>query len=205
VHYLAAGATLYGTEAQVGYEYDDKEYSGKWQHTGGNSCIGCHAPAETKHTFDVKDNSGKCNLCHQNTPIEEIRIGSNLDYDGDADTDEKLADEISGLRDKLYAAIQATAKADGNPVIYSSHAYPYFFNDTNDNGVEDAGEVNYGNRFKAWTPALMKAAHNYQHSLKETGAWAHNFAYIAQLLYDSIEKMGGDMTGLNRPPVTTGD
>ena len=45
----------------------------------------------------------------------------------------------------------------------------------------------------------MKATHNYQISQKEHGAWAHNFDYMSQLLYDSIEDLGGNVSGLIRP------
>ena len=45
----------------------------------------------------------------------------------------------------------------------------------------------------------MKAARNYQISKKEPGAWAHNFDYVVQLLIDSIEDLGGDVSGYVRP------
>ena len=45
----------------------------------------------------------------------------------------------------------------------------------------------------------MKAAFNYQMSRKEPGAWAHNFNYMAELLYDSVEDLGGSVAGLVRP------
>ena len=200
VHYLAAAATLFGTDAEVGYEYDGKTYAGMWQHTGGNSCTGCHSPEATEHTFDINDNSDTCAVCHGgSTDFHAYRLKSLADYDGDNDATENLSDEIATLGADLYAQIQAAASANGAGIVYESHAYPYFFLDKNDNGVADPDEANYGNSYKAWTPALMKAAHNYQHSLKETGAWAHNFAYIAQLLIDSIEDLGGDVTKYTRP------
>ena len=68
-----------------------------------------------------------------------------------------------------------------------------------DNGVCDPDEANFGNRYTAWTEELIKAAHNYQHSQKEPGAWAHNFAYITQLVIDSIEDLGGDIEEYTRP------
>ena len=40
----------------------------------------------------------------------------------------------------------------------------------------------------------MKAAYNYQLSRKEPGAWAHNFDYVAQLLFDSVADLGGSVT-----------
>ena len=45
----------------------------------------------------------------------------------------------------------------------------------------------------------MKAAHNYQLSHKDPGSWAHNFDYVGQLLYDSVEDLGGLVTSLRRP------
>jgi hypothetical protein len=45
----------------------------------------------------------------------------------------------------------------------------------------------------------MKAAHNFQIWVKEPGAWAHNTNYIAQLLIDSIEDLGGDVSSFKRP------
>jgi hypothetical protein len=45
----------------------------------------------------------------------------------------------------------------------------------------------------------MKAAFNYQLSRKDPGAWAHNFDYVAQLLYDGIADLGASVTNLTRP------
>ena len=63
-----------------------------------------------------------------------------------------------------------------------SAAYPYFFADANGNGAADEGE----GRYESWTPRLLKAAYNYQTSIKDPGAYAHGGKYIIQLLFDSI-------------------
>lgn len=39
----------------------------------------------------------------------------------------------------------------------------------------------------------MKAAHNVQLHSKDPGGYVHNFDYLAQLLIDSIEDLGGDV------------
>ena len=52
--------------------------------------------------------------------------------------------------------------------------YPYFFNDNNGNGEADKDEAKFPNRYKSWTPRLMKAAYNYQFVTKDPGAFAHN-------------------------------
>ena len=187
VHYLPAAATLNGADAQVGYEYDGKTYAAKWTHAGGTECISCHAPKGTKHTFDVHDNKAACKGCHGSDDIDSFRLTHAADYDGDAAA-EGLKGEIETLTEKLLAQIVASADAAAAPISYDAHAYPYWF------GAD-------GKKYAAWTPALMKAAFNYQLSRKEPGAWAHNFAYIAQLLYDSIEDLGGATAtaGLTRP------
>ena len=64
----------------------------------------------------------------------------------------------------------------------------------------DKGETAY----TTFSPRLLKAAYNYQYSQKDPGLFAHNLAYGAQILYDSMEdlKAGGakvDLTGMTRP------
>ena len=53
--------------------------------------------------------------------------------------------EIEGVRETLYAAIQAYAAENGGPIAYSSAAYPYFFNDSNADGTAGEDEANTGN------------------------------------------------------------
>jgi len=77
--------------------------------------------------------------------------------------------------------------------------YPYFFKDTNNNGTADDDEVSYGNKYSDWDGKLMKAAQNYQMSIKEPGNWAHNTKYMIQLIIDSIEDLGGNVSTYNRP------
>ncbi len=211
VHYLAAGATAYGGEAHVGYEYPGKTYAGRWQHSGSsatNDCATCHNPVNTKHTFQIADNMAACKACHGTANVPEdihVAFAHKADYDGDgkcADTticsaNESLADEIRHLAAKLLSQIQVAAGS--NKICYNANAYPYFLIDTNGNGTCDSGELAASNGFTAWTPALMKAAHNYQISVKEPGAWSHNFNYMAELLIDSIQDLGGDVSTLTRP------
>ena len=78
----------------------------------------CHAGVET--TDDLKD----------------VRmLGSLADYDGDGDMEEGIYYEIDGLKMMLYDAIQQYAEQMiGQAICYDSHAYPYWFNDTDGNG-----------------------------------------------------------------------
>ncbi|UCC77071.1 MAG: hypothetical protein JSW37_01550, partial [Anaerolineales bacterium] len=118
--------------------------------------------------------------------LATIRL-SQADFDGDGDTDEGIAGEVETLHEALYAAIQDYGvETIGTGIVYDGHRYPYFF--------DDAGE-----RFTTWAPRLLKAAYNYQYVAKDPGAFAHNPPYAIQILYDSLEDLGADVSGFTRP------
>ena len=142
------------------------------------------------HTLEVK--LEECSPCHtgasQVEDLKNIRMqGSAVDYDGDGDIEEGIYYEIEGLQGVLYGAIQAYASDAGVAVVYDSHAYPYFFIDTNANGEPDEDEANYGNKYNAWTPRLLKAAYNYQTSKKDPGAFAHGLD-VASEAFEALQR-----------------
>ncbi|MCF7972578.1 MAG: hypothetical protein K9N55_02060 [Phycisphaerae bacterium] len=194
IHYMAAGATLMGAEVHGGYQYAGKSYDVRLTHVEGlATCVDCHDP----HTLEIKMDA--CATCHELTEtlgLEDIRfMGSLVDYDGDGDMQEGIAHEIEGLKEVLYSAMQAYGRAMGAPIVYDAHSYPYFFADANDNGVVDEGEGAYA----SFTARLLKASFNYQVSVKDAGAYAHNPKYLIQLLYDTIEDLDPAwVIGLNR-------
>lgn len=110
-----------------------------------------------------------------------------------------MSEELLALGEVLYAQMKAVGIVNATLLVYSSASHPYFFKDNNSNGVLDPEEATSSNSFKGWTAPLMKAAFNFQYYQKEHGAWAHNSAYMAQLLIDSIEDLGGDVTSFERP------
>ncbi len=214
VHYLSAGATQYGNRAAVAYQYTGKTYAPPWNHGvayGGAypqpadekaRCQFCHLQ-EGDHSFEPKVTQ-TCQECHGSVTIDELTPADRPEDNWDSDPDTKPKAEVAVFAARLLAAIQsycAAAADDAMPptgasyVAYSGAAYPYFFKDTNKNGVVDAGETT-AMKFDSKT---LRATYNYQYSQKEPGAWAHNNKYIVQVLYDSIEDLGGDLTGLVRP------
>lgn len=198
VHYRAAAATLWGTGAKGGYEYAGKTYHGRFLHTPTYAtCTQCHDP----HRLTV--NAADCAGCHAGKALKDIRI-SRVDYDGDGNATEGIAQEISTLHGALGKAITAyAANVAKSPILYDSHNHPYFFTDKNANGAVDPGEAVRANAYKAWTPRLVRAAYNYQFIAKDPGAYAHNPVYAVQLLYDSLESLGAkvevDVKKLTRP------
>jgi hypothetical protein len=197
VHYLPAGATIWGGDAGVGAEYPMKTYKGRWLHAGepplnlspdSAQCAFCHL---ADHSFEPQA-TDTCAICHgAGVALEDYRLNRATDYDGDGNATEPLRDEVATFGERLWAAIEAYAAANMlGPIFYDAHAYPYFMK---------ALPGGYGNRFTNWDYAIALAAFNYQYWQKEPGAWAHNTEYILQLLYDSIEDLGGNLAGLTRP------
>ena len=196
VHYLAAGATLFGSEAQGAYQYAGKTYVGRNMHVDGfNQCVDCH----DTHAGEVKVE--QCAACHNSEDPQTFRMNAG-DWDGDGDTTEGVYGEFETMYQALYAAMQKyTAETAGSPIVYSAGSYPYFFIDTNANGQPDADELTSDNGYKSWTPRLLRAAYNLQYATKDPGAFAHNGKYIVEILYDSLEDVGGSaaVTGMTRP------
>jgi hypothetical protein len=197
IHYFPAGVTIFGTEAQGAYEFDGKTYAGMSTHAV-TKCTDCHEvhALEVKMTAEEKG----CTMCHAGvTDPTAIRMTA-ADYDGDGNTTESVNDEISGLREALYKQIQAYTKAKGiDGIAYSAVAYPYWFADKDGDGKGDKDDKGASVRYSTWTPNLLKAAFNYQYATKDPGAFVHNPKYVAQILIDSIEIMGGDVTKYVRP------
>lgn len=208
VHYFAAGATLFGTEAKGAYEYTGQSYVGRNVHVGAfDSCVECHS------THQLSVQVSECAQCHETVEsVDDLRnirmVDENgtpeVDYDGDGDVTEGIAGEIATLQEMLYGAIQNYATTTiGTSIVYTPASYPYFFIDANGDGVTDPDEVNSDNRYATWTPRLLRAAYNYQYMTKDPGQFAHNPMYAIQILYDSIMDLDGDTSALTRPVTPT--
>lgn len=167
VHYFPAGATLYGTEAKVAYEYEGKAYAGRFSHVAGiNTCTACHEA----HTGDLR--TEKCAGCHQGG-IPKAR-----------------AAEIEAQKRQLYDAIQSYARAaGGTSIAFSPASFPYWYADTNGNGKVDPEELKPDNSYKAYTPRLVQATYNWTYVTRDPGAAYHNSRYTLQLLHDTRESL----------------
>ena len=199
IHYFAAGATLFGDQAKVAYEYDGQKYVGFNATHPLNKCTDCH----DVHELGVKVDA--CKACHTSVNSEEdlqnIRMDK-TDYNGNGDTSEGIYKELDSFRVALYASLQSYAETKaGTPIVYDAATYPYFFVDADKDGKADTGDKG-PIAYNAWTPRLLQAAYNYQYSVKDPGGFAHNPKYVMQTLFDSIKDLGGDVTKFVRPEAT---
>jgi hypothetical protein len=197
IHYYAAAAILFGSEADGGYEYTGETYRGRNTFVGlhdsmGRSltdCVGCHMDSNpdnpAKHTFlpeEVED----CTLCHSGGPrFRDLNTAPRTNFFA-----------IESLTEQLLTAIEDYS-ADGglgvnSPVFYDAHAYPYWFHD---NGMG----ANFGNRYRDFDRTLLRAAYNYQVAKKDPAGYIHNGTYVQQILWDSIIDLGACPI-LNPPP-----
>lgn len=194
IHYFAAGATLFGGEAQGAYQFEGKEYVGRFVHGDQfNTCSSCH----DVHALELELDA--CEECHESSDPSTFRISEtrvDADYDGDGDQTEGIQGELTTMADLLWAAIQVYAADTAGMPITKASFYPYYFADANGNDAVDEGEAGYN----AFTPELLRAVYNYQYLAKDPGAFAHNGTYALQIAYDSIEALDpAAVAGLTRP------
>jgi len=191
-----SAATLFGSEVQGAYQYPGNQYVGRF-YRGKEffTCITCHNQHSLKLKIEI---CGDCHTFASNDP-KDIRVDT-TDFDGDGNSSEGIAYEISTIHEALYDAIKTYAMdVIGVPIAYDINTHPYFFIDTNRNGEIDNQENNSNNAYNAWSPRLLRAAYNYNYVNHDRGAYTHNSDYVLQVLYDSLADLGGDMTGMARP------
>ncbi|MGB5301513.1 MAG: hypothetical protein WBP17_00005, partial [Gemmatimonadota bacterium] len=185
IHYFAAAATLFGTQVKGGYEYDTKTYVGQNLFTVHEAlaagaltdCLECHMNAATgddkDHTFMPEVTSCATSGCHSGASFEELSGSPSTNYT-----------DIQTLTGELLPLIVTYANdVLSMPIVYSD-GYPYW---CNDNG----NPCNFANGYQDFDATLLKAAYNYQTALKDPGGYIHNGKYIKQILFDSIEDLGG--------------
>lgn len=205
IHYLPAAALTFGGEAAGAYQFDGKEYTGQFVHARRvDTCADCHEVHALEVEFDL------CLDCHEDAEsFESIRFTPEgvepVDYDGDGDLDEPIADEIASFKALLLPAVYAyAADVVEAPIVYNPARHPYWFNDLNGNGAADPDEASRDNAYSSWTPTLLIGAFNYQYVSKAPAAYVHNPDYIMQIIFDTVELLEGEegVAGLTRPAVT---
>jgi hypothetical protein len=171
-------------------------------------CSGCHmteVDPETgeneyaTHNFEIytKDddgtitalNSAKCVGCHDgdhgNPGFVTQTTTTEFGEQTAAAALELLNEEAEGYHEALEMFEHVLATELG---AFFAPAYPYFFNDTDEDGTLEESEAAYANQFKAWgNEGNNGAAHNFNYLHHEPGAYAHNYTYAKRLIFDSID------------------
>ncbi len=218
VHYFPSAAIFFGTEVKGGYEFPEKVYSVRqpFANHGGrfNTCVQCHmgtAVVQEEHNWTMRAHNvaeplkENCVLCHGNDisqpfkgadpekfDFEKIRPANIPDYDADGNIKESLREEIQGLEDVLLARVLLYTAGLGSPAAYDPNTNPYWFKDLNGDGIVDPDEASSSNRY-SFDAKGLRSTYNLHMSKKEPHGFIHNARYIAQLLVDSIQHLGGDV------------
>jgi len=195
-HYLTAGGQLFG---KTGYEYATRSYAKPafFAHdkigtaaapgTGSNGpCAGCHMTTPNSHSFlpVTKDSAGAITAI-ASTACATCHAGA---Y---ALTPEALTAE----EEEYVASLEALKAALAGKGILFFNAHPYFYIDTNSNGIADPGEIVSSNAFTNWAGVyglalwkdVMGAAFNANLLIHDPGGYAHNRFYVKRLIWDSID------------------
>lgn len=193
-HYATAAATWLGGYGGAGYHYDTQAYSGRFFHARPvSTCNSCHEP----HTLEVAFEP--CLTCHQADTPQDIRI-ARQSYDGSGNTSVGIRSDIQANAALLLEMITSyAADVADSPLVYDGTRFPYFFLDANNDGFAD--EVDGARTpYNAWTPRSLRAAYNWKLVTADPGNYAHNPAYVLELLYDSIadlsDPLGTDVKAL---------
>jgi len=186
-HYATAAATMLGGYGGMGYQYPDKNYSGRFLHAKPvATCVSCHEP----HSLKVAEKN--CLTCHTSGNAADIRI-SRVSFDGSGNLKKGIRQDIAANAARLMGMLEDyAAKVARVPLHYDGSRHPYFFADANGDGVADQLDgkpVPYA----SWTPRMLKAAYNWKFVGSDKGIHVHNPHYALELLYDSIEDLAGSL------------
>ncbi|MGF1464715.1 MAG: Ig domain-containing protein [Sandaracinaceae bacterium] len=189
-HFGMAGAIAYGAQARPATQYLGRGYDWRVRHAEGvETCTGCHDP----HSLEV--DIDECASCHSSDglggwspatdELRDIRASTSLsDYDGDGDTSEGIADEIDGLLELLYRAIQTySVEAPIFRICFDEATGNWFVDDDESAGPCDEGETE---AYSSWTPRLLGAAVTYETVRAARAAYVHNPRYAIQTVFDAI-------------------
>ncbi|SFR32859.1 Cytochrome c7 [Litoreibacter janthinus] len=194
-HYATAAASWLGGYGGAGYQYEGRDYSGRFFHARPvSTCNSCHEP----HTLEVEFEP--CLTCHQANTPQDIRI-SRQSYSGTGDTTVGIRADIQANAGLLLDTIKTYARdVAAAPMVYDGTRYPYFFLDANGDAAIDQID-GQPVAYNVWTPRSLRAAYNWKLVTADPGSYAHNPHYALELLYDSIEDLsdplGIDMDDLN--------
>ena len=179
IHYYAAAATLYGGSVLGGYQYDGKTYDVKFSHVAGyDTCVDCHNPHSLELKLDDVQHVPRGRRWLED--LKDVRwAASARDYDGDGNVERRhLSRDRGTARDPLSDHPGLRQRCRDGHRLRRHAAIPTGSSTATATARLTTVKPSFANGYKAWTARLLKAAYNYQVSVKDPGAFAHNAKYI---------------------------
>jgi len=162
------------------YQFGTKTYTNSSHTNFSDGCVHCHMPA-----VDANMGIGNHSFYPQQTACAECHSSAtNFDVVGGQT---KVKAELQRLREALDAL--SLLSRDGTTALGSNTA------DLNDTNWDQDVALPQKN-----VPAdVAGALYDYFVMARASGFGVHNPSYVNQILYDSIEAAGGDLSGITRP------
>jgi len=96
----------------------------KWHGHRHQQGPGDHFRGGPERTFHPADNIDYCKQCHTTiSEFEDIRLGSDLDYNMNGDAEEPLKDELQSIAADLLERMRVAARNNEAPICYDGHGY----------------------------------------------------------------------------------
>ncbi len=163
------------------YEFSTKKYTNSSHTNFSDGCVHCHMPAVDEN-LGVGNHSfypqlSVCTECHANSTNFDVVGGQT-----------KVKSELQRLREALDAL--SLLSLDGTTALGSSTTN---LNDTNWDQDVALPQQNV-------SADVAGALYDYFVMARASAFGVHNPSYVNQILYDSIQAAGGDLSGITRPP-----
>lgn len=169
---------------QGGYHYPSKSYGNSSHQNFKKGCVQCHMPP-------VAENGGIGN--HSFYPQLSACVGCHK---------EATNFDVNGGQSKIKVRLQSLRKALNDKYLLTRNGTTQLSADdlkSEDFELDESLPKSAVQARPAILPPVAGALYNYFVIARGSGLGVHNPKYTEQILYDSIEAVGGDLTNITRP------
>jgi predicted CXXCH cytochrome family protein len=212
LHYAPSMAILYGDDSKMVATYPGKTYSGRFAHPFDAEgilgetefgCVDCHDVHNTNANHVVGNKMENlayaCAGCHLvDTSLDPAALQARTQDFSERLLDTILAEMLTFADDTaLDAALQTKIDelaAEVDPVVQKAILMAYIQERT-----VYFPNIAVAHAATSWKVFTYEDGAPQGQTHGHGGSWAHNSAFARQVMYDAIESLGGDLTGLTRP------
>jgi predicted CXXCH cytochrome family protein len=205
-------AILYGDDSKMVATYPGKTYSGRFAHPFDAEgilgetefgCVDCHDVHNTNANHVVGNKMENlayaCAGCHLvDTSLDPAALQARTQDFSERLLDTILAEMLTFADDTaLDAALQTKIDelaAEVDPVVQKAILMAYIQERT-----VYFPNIAVAHAATSWKVFTYEDGAPQGQTHGHGGSWAHNSAFARQVMYDAIESLGGDLTGLTRP------